>query len=194
MTVHNVKFLMTGAKAKALIAKEDHRKTGVPPKGQSDTPETFAKLPVWQRTSTMLAAKSVSPTGGAILAYSNVSQDGLPLVQGWKKILKEMDWHKHGLVSGFLRDVLLASPFDQRPLQRQAGALRTLGGEVSRGVELGEPQSAEPVLRLLCEREQRSGPPGEAAEHTEKNRQEDRIGQALRAPQGQADRFGVDPS
>jgi hypothetical protein len=30
MTVYNVKFLMTGAKAKALIAKEDHKKTGVP--------------------------------------------------------------------------------------------------------------------------------------------------------------------
>jgi hypothetical protein len=194
MTVHNVKFLMTGAKAKALIAKEDHRKTGVPPKGQSDTPETFAKLPVWQRKSTMLAAKSVSPTGGAILAYSNVSQDGLPLVQGWKKILKEMDWHKHGLVSGFLRDVIYWHHRSTNGrFNDKLGRFERWGVKSVAEWNWGSHKVPNPYC-LLCEREQRSGPPGEAAEHTEKNRQEDRIGQALRAPQGQADRFGVDPS
>jgi hypothetical protein len=99
-------FLKTGTEAKALVAKEQHKTTGKPPPGQADNDETLSKLPVWQRTSTKLAAKCVSPTGGAILAYSDVAHKGLPYVEGWKKILKEIDWHKHGLVAGFLRDVI----------------------------------------------------------------------------------------
>src|SRR5690242_551000 len=100
MTVHNVKFLKTGAEAKALIEKEAYKKTGVPPTGQSDTPETLAKLPVWQRTSTTLAAKYVYGTGAAILPKT---AEVPPIVKkDLKIILNEIDWHKHGFVTAFL--------------------------------------------------------------------------------------------
>jgi hypothetical protein len=106
MTVHNVKFLKTGAEAKALVEKEQHKTTGKPPKGQVDDVETLAKLPVWQRTSTTLAAKYVYRTGAAIMANSTVPGKALPYLKDTKKILKEIDWHKHGFVTALLRDVL----------------------------------------------------------------------------------------
>jgi hypothetical protein len=105
MNAHT-KFLKTGAEAKALVAKEQHKTTGVPPLGQVDNDETVSKLPVWQRTSTTLAAKYVSFTGAAILAKSGVANKDLPRVHDWKKILKDIDWNKRGLVAGLLRDVI----------------------------------------------------------------------------------------
>ena len=106
MNTHNTKFLKTGAEAKALVAKEHHKTTGKPPPGQVDDDETLSKLPVWQRTSTTLAANYVSPTGAAILASSNVPDKELPRVKEWEKILKEIDWHKRGFVYQFLKDVV----------------------------------------------------------------------------------------
>ena len=58
-SAHNTKFLKTGAEAKPLVPKEQHKTTGVPPPGHVDTDKTLSKLPVWQRTSTTLAAKYV---------------------------------------------------------------------------------------------------------------------------------------
>ncbi len=81
MTTHDIKFLKTGAEAKALVAKEQHKTTGQPPLGQVDTDETLSKLPVWQRTSTRLAAKYVSATGAAIPPAATVPDKALPRVQ-----------------------------------------------------------------------------------------------------------------
>jgi hypothetical protein len=78
VTTHDIKFLKTGAEAKALVAKEQHKTTGKPPPGQVDSAETLSKLPVWQRTSTTLAAQFVYGTGAAILAKSNVRDKALP--------------------------------------------------------------------------------------------------------------------
>jgi hypothetical protein len=100
------KWLKTGAEAKGLVAKEQHNTTGVPPPGQVDSDETLSKLPVWQRTSTTLAAKYVSPTAAATLAKSNTPGKALPRVEDHKKIFKEIDWHKHGFVYHFLREVV----------------------------------------------------------------------------------------
>jgi hypothetical protein len=100
VTAH-VKFLKTGAEAKALVAKEQHKTTGKPPPGQVDD---LFKLPVWQRTSTTLAAEFVYGTGAAILPKT---AEVPPIVKkDLKKILNEIDWHKHGFVTAFLRDVI----------------------------------------------------------------------------------------
>jgi hypothetical protein len=106
MTIHNLNFLLAGDAAKAAIAKEEHKKTGKPPAGAGDTPESLAKLPIWFRYSTTLAAKDVSATGAAILNKREADYDDLPHVSDWKKFIKEIDWHKHGFVAAFLRDVL----------------------------------------------------------------------------------------
>jgi hypothetical protein len=100
----NNKFLKTGAEAKALVEKEQHKTAGKPPKGQSDTPETLTKLPVWQRTSTALAAEFVFGTGAAILPKT--VEAPLIVKKDLKIILNEIDWHKHGFVTAFLRDVI----------------------------------------------------------------------------------------
>jgi hypothetical protein len=88
MTAHNTKWLKTGEEAKALVAKEKHKTTGVPPPGQVDDDETLSKLPVWQRTSTTLAAEHVYPTVAAILAHATTPNEALPRVDGWKKSSK----------------------------------------------------------------------------------------------------------
>lgn len=105
MNAHNTGWLKTGAEAKALSAKELHKTTGVPPKGQVDTPETLAALPVWKRASTTLAAKHVYMCGAAVL--DKQLQEDAPVLQGFMFILKEMNWHKRGYVFRFLYDVLL---------------------------------------------------------------------------------------
>ena len=106
MAAQNVKWLKSGTEAKALWVAEKHKTFGAPPPGQVDNEETLATLPVWQRTSTVLGAKHVYPTGAAILMPSSVTEQELSRVHGWPKILKEIDWHKHGFVRAFLRTVL----------------------------------------------------------------------------------------
>src|SRR5215472_10464625 len=105
MSIHNPKFLLTGDAAKAAAAKEEHKKTGKPPPGVTDTQEEWIKRPVWLRNTT-LAAKHVSPTGAAILEKREGDYKDLPRVPNWRKFLKEIDWHKHGFLAAFLRDVL----------------------------------------------------------------------------------------
>ena len=106
MNDHNTGWLKTGIEAKALTAKELHKTTGKPPFGASDDEATLATLPVWQRTSTTLAAKQVYPTHGAVLEKSAIAFEDLPFVEGWKKHLREIEWNKHGFVSRFLRTVI----------------------------------------------------------------------------------------
>ena len=152
MTTHDTKFLKTGAEAKALVAKEQHKTTGKPPPGQVDDVETLAKLPVWQRTSTTLAAKYVSPTGGAILAYSDVAHKGLPYVEGWKKILREIDWHKHGLVSGFLKDVIYWHHRSTNGrFNDKLGRFERWGVKSVAEWNGGSHEDSEPVLQVLRE-------------------------------------------
>ena len=103
MNAH-VNFLKTGAEAKALVAKEQHKTTGVPPPGQADD---LSKLPVWQRTSTTLGAKFVYGTGAAVLPkVAGVPPIGKKVLKALRAILKEIDWNKHGFVTAFLVDVI----------------------------------------------------------------------------------------
>jgi len=101
-----VKTLSYGLDAKALVAAEDHKKTGKPPNGQVETNDTLAMLPVWQQLSTTLAAKSVWVTGAAQLEYGLIENDKFLRVPNWRKILKEIGWDKHGFVSRFLRELV----------------------------------------------------------------------------------------
>lgn len=101
-----ISFLKTGAEAKALSAKELHKLTGKPPFGAVDDEATLAALPVWRRTSTTLAAKQVYPTHAAILENSTVLDAALPRVDGWKKILGEIEWNKHGFAARLLKQAI----------------------------------------------------------------------------------------
>ena len=131
MTTHDIKFLKTGAEAKALVAKEQHKTTGKPPPGQVDD---VSKLPVWQRTSTTLAAEFVYGTGAAILS-PKTARSATDSQKRPKIILNDIDWHKHGFVTAFLRDVIFwhhrstSGRFNDK-----LGALRALGRQVRRGM------------------------------------------------------------
>jgi hypothetical protein len=95
-------WLKTGAKSSALLAKELHALTGKAPPGQVDTPEALAKLPVWRQWSTTLEAK-VYPTGAAILPHATHKFEfGKPQ----REILKAIEFHKHGFVRQFLKEVV----------------------------------------------------------------------------------------
>jgi hypothetical protein len=106
VNTHVTGWIKTGEEAKATHFKEVHKLTGEPPPGTTDDQENVAKLPIWQRTSTLLKAKHVTPTGAAILPYATVSEKDLPRVPKWRAILKEINWEKHGFVRPFLANVI----------------------------------------------------------------------------------------
>ena len=106
MNAHNKSWIKTGDEAKADHFKEWHKLSGKPPPGQLDDDAALAKLKIWQRTSTTLAANYVSPTGAAILCKQAGASEDLPLVFGHRKILKEINWEKRGFAYHFLKDIL----------------------------------------------------------------------------------------
>ncbi len=95
-------WLKTGAVSSALQAKVLHGITGKAPSGQIDTPETLAKLPVWQRRSTTLEA-NVFPTGVAIMPPAT---EPFKLDKRQREILKAIEFNKHGFVRQFLAEVV----------------------------------------------------------------------------------------
>ena len=111
MNAHHKNWPKTGAEAKTLLAKEMHPITGKPSAAQVEAEQSL-DLPLWRLTSTMLAAKHVSPTGAASLTKAwlpggcYLPNAALPYVDGWKNILEEIEFHKHGFVRKFLQDVI----------------------------------------------------------------------------------------
>ncbi len=103
MNAHITGWVKTSDDAKAALAFEEYKATGVAPPGMVDD---LAKLTVWQRTSTVLEPKSVSPTGAAILPKNSHKSKHLPRVDDWLQILDKIDWNKNGFVTFFLESVI----------------------------------------------------------------------------------------
>ena len=97
------KFLKTGAESSALQAKVLHGITGKAPTGQADTPDTLAKLPVWQQRSTTLEA-NVFPTGVAIMPRAT---EPFKLDKRQREILRSINFRpKDRFIPEFLNEVV----------------------------------------------------------------------------------------
>lgn len=104
------KWLKSGPEAKALAGKELHALTGKAKEAQVAAEHTL-DMSEWRWRCTLLEAEHVYSTGAAILGTSplHVGDKDMPYVKKWKANLREIDWHKKGFVTAFLRDVIFWS-------------------------------------------------------------------------------------
>jgi hypothetical protein len=107
MTAHNPKWFKTGDDAKAALAFENYKATGELSQYVLAADPEYAELPWWRGFGLVIAPKHVSPTGAAILPKNTYPFSKSNFVKGWKEILAEINWNKHGVVSRHLIFVIL---------------------------------------------------------------------------------------